>query len=151
MIHSKYYHIADIISTKLVLFPHRLTFRVEKSNDKLRIAICETPAGFTRIPFSIIEFLEVFSKKMRFHLADGTVKEIYGSLSDFEDKLLCREEFVKVHRSYIVNMESVLSLTAKEFTTDAMDGRLGNSASRLLYRQGRETYLQYVFMEKGVK
>ena len=55
----------------------------------------ESASGIVRIPFYRLEFLEVVGKKLFFHLMDGSVKEIYGSLSDFKTKLLCREEFIR--------------------------------------------------------
>jgi DNA-binding LytR/AlgR family response regulator len=133
--------------TQQKLFPilDRIISEAQRGQDLLYI---KTSSGFTRIPFGRIEFLEVFSKKLLFHLADGTVKEIYGSLSDFEDKLLCREEFIKVHRSYIVNMDAILSLDPKSLTTCA---RREVPVSRLLYGQVKEAYMQHLFVEKGVK
>lgn len=105
-------------------------------------------SGIMRIPFNQIEFLEVFNKKVRFHLADGNIKEFNGNLSDFEGDLLCREEFIKVHRSYIVNMALTLSLDTKSLTTNT---KQAIPISRLLYRQVRESYMQYLFVERGVK
>jgi DNA-binding LytR/AlgR family response regulator len=82
------------------LFPILDKIFLEERRGEAALQI-KTASGFTRIPYGKIEFLEVFSKKLRFHLADGDVKEIYGTLSDFEDDLLNREEFIKVHRSFI--------------------------------------------------
>lgn len=142
---AHYYMLKPGTAQKLFPILDRIFLESRRAEDALQI---KTASGFMRIPFGRIEFLEVFSKKLRFHLADGTVKEINGTLSDFEAGLLCREEFIKVHRSYIVNMESILSLNAKELTTCA-----GQAVpiSRLLYGQVREAYMQYLFVEKGVK
>ena len=117
----------------------------KRTQDSMNI---RSSSGIMRVPFNKIEFLEVFNKKLRFHLADGDIKEINGSLSDFEGDLLCREEFIKVHRSYIVNMELTLSLDAKSLTTCT---KKEIPISRLLYGQVREAYMQYLFVERGVK
>src|SRR5690606_32369490 len=108
----------------------------------------KTSSGFTRIPHGKMEYVEVFNKKVRCHLSDGTTKEVNGSLADFEGTRLSREAFIKVHRAYIVNMASVLSLNQKELTTGT-----GKSVpiSRLLTAPVREAYMQYLFVEKGVK
>ncbi len=142
---AHYYMLKPGTAQKLFPLLDRIFLEAQREADALHV---KTSSGFTRIPFGRLEFLEVFSKKLRFHLADGTVKEISGSLSDFEDALICREEFIKVHRSYIVNMDSVLSLNPKELTTCT-----GQEVpiSRLLYSQVRESYMQYLFVEKGVK
>ncbi len=133
--------------TALKLFPILDKIFLEARRGVAALQI-KTASGFTRIPFGKIEFVEVFSKKLLFHLTDGTVKEFSGTLSEYENKLLCREEFIKVHRSYLVNMESILSLNAKELTTCA-----GHAIpiSRLLSNQTKEAYMQHLFVEKGVK
>jgi DNA-binding LytR/AlgR family response regulator len=142
---AHYYMLKPGTAQKLFPILDRIFIEAQREEDALHV---KTSSGFTRIPFGRLEFLEVFSKRLRFHLADSTVKEISGSLSDFENELLCREEFIKVHRSYIVNMESILSLSTKELTTCA---KQAVPISRLLYGQVREAYMQHLFVEKGVK
>lgn len=133
--------------TEEKLFPilDKLFFDAQKKEEALHI---KSSSGMMRIPFNKLEFLEVMNKKLFFHLADGSVKEIYGSLSDFETQLVCREEFVKVHRSYIVNMGCIQELSSKELTTYAKQ-RI--PTSRLLYGKVRQAYMEYLFVEKGVK
>ncbi|HHV64623.1 MAG TPA: LytTR family transcriptional regulator [Peptococcaceae bacterium] len=75
------------------------------------------------------------------------MSKIYGSHSDFETKLLCRDEFIKVHRSYIVNMSYIQELGSKELLTYA---RQKVPISRLLSGQVRDAYMQYLFVEKGM-
>ncbi|AGA68423.1 response regulator of the LytR/AlgR family [Desulfitobacterium dichloroeliminans LMG P-21439] len=108
----------------------------------------KTASGVMRIPFSRLEFLEVINKKLYFHINDGSVKEIYGSLSDFEPELLSREEFVKVHRSCIVNMCCIQEINGRELITYAHQSA---PISRLLYGKVREAYMQYLFVEKGIQ
>ena len=142
---AHYYMLKPVTVEKLFPILDRIFLETLRGEDALQI---KTASDFTRIPFGRIEFLEVFSKKLRFHLADGKVKEIRGSLSDFEGELLSREEFTKVHRSYIVNMSFILTLSAKGLTTCSTQTV---PISRLLYPQVRETYMEYLFREKGVQ
>ena len=108
----------------------------------------KTQAGMARILFSKLAFVEVMNKKLYFHLADGSVQETSASLAAFEHKLLSRSEFVKVHRSYIVNLWQVGEIRPKELITHA-----GNTVpiSRLLYGKIREAYMEHLFVEKGVE
>jgi len=117
-----------------------------KAQRKEKTLILTLPDGVTRLPFSRIEFLEVNNKKLLFHLEDGIVREMTGTLSDFEEKLLSRREFVKVHRSYIyiVNMEHINRLSAKDLST--YSNRIV-PVSRLLFSQVREKYMDYLFSE----
>lgn len=142
---AHYYMLKPATAQNLFPILDRISLEALRGEEALQI---KSASGFTRIPFGRIEYLEVFSKRLRFHLADGTAKEFSGSLSDFEEELLSREEFIKVHRSYIVNMASILSLDSKSLTTCA---KQEVPISRLLYGQVREAYMQYLFVEKGVK
>ena len=83
-----------------------------------------------------------------FYFDDGSVKEIRGAICAFEEKLLCRGNFIKTHRSFIVNMEYIQSLNTHDVTTYT-----GKTVpiSRLLYNQVKESYIQFLFLEKGVE
>ena len=61
--------------------------------------------------------MEINNRTLYFHLIDGTVKSIAGRLSDYEDMLLKYPEFLKVHRSYIINMNFMKSMNQKSFIT----------------------------------
>ena len=108
----------------------------------------KTQSGVARILFSRLAFVEIMNRKLYFHLADGSVREVSASLASFEEDLLARAEFVKVHRSYIVNLWQVGELRSKELITHA-----GKTVpiSRLLYGKVREAYMRHLFLEKGVE
>lgn len=108
----------------------------------------KTQFGMARILFSRLAFVEIMNKKLYFHMADDTVQEATASLTTFEEELLARAEFVKVHRSYIVNLWQVGELGSKELITYA--GRIV-PISRLLYGKVREAYMKHLFLEKGVE
>lgn len=142
---ATYYMLKPGTDQKLFPILDKIFLEARREEEALPI---KTSSGFTRIPYGKMEYVEIFNKKVRFHLADGTEKETSGSLGDFEGQLLPREEFIKVHRSYIVNMASVISLNQKELTTCT-----GKTVpiSRLLAAPVREAYMQFLFVEKGVK
>ncbi|MDD4493475.1 MAG: LytTR family DNA-binding domain-containing protein [Eubacteriales bacterium] len=141
---ATYYLLKPCTAEKLFPLLDKVVSDARRAEDSLHI---KTAAGAMRIQFSKLEFIEVISKKLFFHLTDSSVKEISGSLANYEGRLLCREEFVKVHRSYIVNMEWIMQLGAKEFTT--FSGQI-IPISRLLYAQVRKAYMEHLFVEKGV-
>ena len=101
-----------------------------------------------RILFSKLGFVEIMHKKLYFHLVDGEIQEVSSSLAAVEDELLARSEFVKVHRSYIVNLWQVGELRPKELITYT-----GKTVpiSRLLYGKVREAYMKHLFLEKGIE
>lgn len=115
--------------------------------DEARLTV-KTKMGLTRIPFSRLEYVEVLSKTVGFHLTDGSVVETFGALATFEEELLAQPEFLKVHRSYLVNLGQVEALGRREIVT-----RQNHQVpvSRALHTQVKEGYLRYLFIcaQKG--
>lgn len=77
----------------------------------------QTAKAIYVLSLSQIEFVEIYNRTLSFHLIDGTVKSISGRLSDYEDALLKHSEFLKIHRSYIINMDFMKVLNKKSFIT----------------------------------
>ncbi|MEG0766021.1 MAG: LytTR family DNA-binding domain-containing protein [Pseudoflavonifractor sp.] len=108
----------------------------------------KTITGILRIPFARLAVLEVKNRHLYFYTSDGAVREVSATFQDYEEKLLSRPEFIKTHRSYIVNMEQMSELTPTDFVT-----RSGNIVpiSRLLYIGVRRAYMEHLFTEAGAK
>ena len=112
--------------------------QLSSPNDSLAI---KTSKAMLLLPFTQIEAVEINNKTLQFHLTNGTVKSITGKLSDYEEALLCREEFIKVHRSYIINMSLMKSFSNNSFVS------LSNVTipiSRKLQKQVKETYISFL-------
>jgi len=98
-----------------------------------------------RIPFSQLAFVEVLNKHLYFNLVDGSVREVFGSLSDYEALLLSQPEFRRVHRSYIVNLLQVMELSSGSIRT--FSGK-NLPVSRQLYPQLQKDYLKLLFTQR---
>ncbi|MGN0341138.1 MAG: LytR/AlgR family response regulator transcription factor [Lachnospira sp.] len=106
----------------------------------------KTGATLIRIPFYQLAYVEVMGKHLYFNLTDGSVREVFGALKDYEPLLLKRSEFMRTHRSYIVNM-----LQVSELSTAGVHTFSGKQlpVSRLLYPQLQKDYMQLMFSERG--
>ncbi len=104
--------------------------------------------GVANIPFFRLTHVEVMNRMLCFHLTDGSVRELAAPLSDYEDILLQRPEFVRVHRAFIVNLWQVQELRPADILT--YTGSVV-PVSRRLYAQVRKAYMDQLFAEKGVK
>jgi len=104
------------------------------------------PSGLLRLPISSIEVLEINSKQLLFYLNDGSLRQIHGTLTEYEPQLLSTGEFIKVHRSYLVNMDYILQLKGNELVTSS-----GKQipVSRLLANQVRKEYMDFLFRKEG--
>lgn len=131
------------ISGKL-LFPvlDRLSLREQRPQDGLTL---KAGATLVRVPFSQLAYVEVSGKHLYFNLTDGQVREVVGSLKDYEPLLLARPEFMRIHRSYIVNMLQIDELSPAGVHTFS-----GTSlpVSRLLYAQLQKDYMKLLFAER---
>ena len=126
------------------LFPvlDRLLQQFRRAEDTLLLTL---PSGVLRLPYSRIEVLEVNSKHLLFYLNDGSIREIPGTLTQYEPQLLERREFVKVHRSYLVNMDDIQHLKGTELITYS---GVRFPISRLLSNQVRKDYMDFLFQKE---
>ena len=128
------------LSSKL-LFPilDKLYLREQKPQDGLTV---RSDGMLIRLPFSHLSFVEVNGKHLFFNMADGAVHEVSASMKEYEGTLLARPEFMRVHRSYIVNMLQAETLSPTGLTT--FSGQTV-PVSRLLYGQLQRDYLALLF------
>lgn len=84
--------------------------RSELSMQPEKEFVLKNREGVAGISFSKLEYVEVINKTVAFHLADGTVHETTAALADFEETLLSRPEFLKIHRSYIINLSYIQTI-----------------------------------------
>ena len=128
------------------LFPilDRLALEERRPQEGLTLKCGST---LVRVPFSQLVYVEVNRKHLYFNLAGGQVREVFGALSDQEPLLLARPEFMRVHRSYIVNMFQVEELSPAGIRTFS-----GQSlpVSRLLYPQLQKDYFDLLFKGRSV-
>ncbi|MDE7131452.1 MAG: response regulator [Lachnospiraceae bacterium] len=74
--------------------------------------VLQNREGVVSISYTELEYVEVINKTVTFHLTDGAVHEVSAALADIEGQLLSRPEFLKTHRSYLVNLRHVRSIDA---------------------------------------
>ena len=115
------------------------------NNDKISNETKEKPglvlnkkSSVLFLPFSDLEYVEVIHRTIHFHLVNGKTEQFIGSLSDMEPKLLLWPDFIKVHRSYLVNIRCIQRLESNGIITHT-----GHSIpiAKRLYGQIKTEYL----------
>ena len=126
-----------------LLFPilDRLYLRDQNPSEGLTV---KCGATLIRIPFSQLTYVEVNGKHLYFNLTDGSVREVFGTLHEFEPMLLSRPEFMQTHRSYIVNMFQVAELSQSGVQT--FSGR-NLPVSRRIFPQLQKDYMKLMFSQ----
>lgn len=87
--------------------------------------------------------LEVQNRILSFHLLEKETIRVTGHLMDYEETLLKRPEFLKVHRSFIINMNLMQSFHHSTFTT--LTG-LTVPIARTLSKTVQKTYMEHLRM-----
>lgn len=133
------YLLKPVQSEELLALLEQLQNMEDQSEECLFI-----PKGrsFIRVSPNRLSYLEVSHKKLYFHMTDGQIWEVIGTLAEFEQELLSRSDFVKIHRAYIVNLNQISILAPGSCIM--LSGQ-NLPVSRLLYNQVRENYMRHLF------
>lgn len=116
-----------------------LSLREQELRDAL---LLKSKATLIRVPFSQLVYVEVINKHLYYHLTNGTVHEVSGTLKQCEPLLLSRPEFKQIHRSYIVNLRQVVELSPS--TVKIVSGQT-LPVSRGLYQNLQKDYVNLLF------
>lgn len=138
-VHALDYLLKPVDGELLFSLLDQLSLREMRPREALTLKVS---SSFFHIPFSRISFVEVMNKRLYFNLTDGGVQEIAGVLKDYEDLLLSRMEFVRCHRSYIVNLLQAAEISPNHIRT--LSGKLV-PVSRALYNQVQKDYIKLLF------
>lgn len=104
--------------------------------------------GITRIELGRLEFCEVIHRTLFFHLSSGRVLESTGSLDELTKQLLPYSGFFRVHRSYLVNLDYVQSISYRAVT---MSSLTEIPIPRGKYNEVKEAFFAYAFQNGQVK
>ena len=104
--------------------------------------------GITRIDPSKIEYCEVIHRTLFLHLSDGTVPESIGSMESMSRQLLPYGKFLRIHRSYLINLDFVEKLS---FRAVKMLSGIELPIPRGKYNEIKNQYLAYAFDHKWVQ
>ena len=103
---------------------------------------------FTRIELGQLEFCEVIHRTLLFHLTSGKVLESTGSLDELGRKLSPYNCFLRIHRSYIINLNYVQSISHRAVTMTCLTEL---PIPRGKYNEIKDSFLAYAFRNGEVK
>lgn len=117
----------------------------EKEKTNSLILRCKN--GITRIELGRLEYCEVIHRTLFIHMTDGKVLESVGSLDDLCKQLEPYGGFLRPHRSYLVNLEYVKTLSYQSIT---MSCSIKIPIPRGKYHEVKDAYLEYAFQNRQV-
>jgi DNA-binding LytR/AlgR family response regulator len=106
--------------------------------------LIKSKKGLTRVYIKRLEFAEVIGRTILYHFTDGSVIEAIGSMNELEKELLSYPCFIKPHRSYIINMELIDTLSLREIKMQSLAlVPLAKANSRTV----KSSYITFAFKE----
>jgi DNA-binding LytR/AlgR family response regulator len=104
--------------------------------------IIKQKGKLTRVQIHTIKYIEIINHTVYYHLNNNTVISCLSTITKSHDPILSDKRFIKCHKSFIVNMDYVISITSKEFM---MDDNTQVPISRQILKQTKDIYLDFVF------
>jgi DNA-binding LytR/AlgR family response regulator len=135
-----YYALKPIWKDKLIILLDKVISDME--TDSGISILKKSKTGLTRIYINKLEFAEVIGKTILYHLTDGSVIEAVGSMTGLENELLVNPCFIKPHRSYIINMHHIDTLSPREIK---MQSHLLVPLAKANYNIVKSTYITFAF------
>ena len=99
-----------------------------------------TKTGEVFLDVGDIEFIEIYGHWLRVSVAGGDALECYGSLSTLEEQL-SELDFVRVHKSYLVNLKYIYSI---EKTVIILDNKTAIPLSRYKAADVKDRFKKYL-------
>lgn len=117
----------------------------EKERSDSLILRCKD--GITRIELRNLEYCEVIRHTLFIHLTNGKILESVGTLEKLWSSLEPYADFVRPHRSYIVNLEHVQALSYRAIT---MACQAEIPLPRGKFQELKDAYLERAFHSRQV-
>lgn len=119
----------------------------ECRKEQQRSLILRCKSGVTRIDLDRLEYCEVLGRTLLFHMENSKVLQGTGSMDKLYGQLSQYENFMRPHRSFLVNMEYIRNISYKTITME--------DQAEIPIPHGRcceikNMYLEYAFESKQV-
>ena len=140
-----FYQLKPILEESLFRLLDSAIAECARSSDAGLIVRCKN--GVTRVDLARLEYCGVIGRELMLHLSDGSVLKASGSMDKLCAQLEEKGGFLRIHRSYLVNMERIKTVAPK---CVAMAGGAELPIPRGKFGEIKDRYLEYAFQRKQV-
>ena len=140
-----YYQLKPIWKDSFFRLTDAVLAECRKRTQHSLILRCKT--GITRVELDKLEYCEVIRRSLLLHKTDGTVLEAAGSMDSLCESLAEHRNFLRIHRSYLVNLEHIQTITPK---TLIMSSRAELPIPRGRFNDIKDAYLEHAFQKEQV-
>lgn len=117
MVGAYYYQIKPIREEDFFRLMDSVISACKKDHQCSLVLRCKN--GLERIDLDRLEYCEVTGRTLSFHMDSGAVLESAGSLNELWNQLAQYKKFLRPHRSFLVNMEYIQSISYKMIRMDS--------------------------------
>lgn len=114
-----FYYVKPIEADAFYRLMDAVVSKCEKEKQGSLILRCKN--GITRIELEKLIYCEVIGRTLVFHLENGMNLESTGSMDELSGELAQYDSFMRPHRSFLINMEYIQSISYKAITLDNME------------------------------
>lgn len=140
-----FYQIKPVSKEKFYRLLETAIFECGKMKQNSLILRCKS--GITRVDMEKLEYCEVIGRTLVFHLENGKELECSGSLDELCSKLEQYENFLRPHRSFLINMEYIRNISGRFII---MDGLAKIPIPHGRCSEVKKKYLDYAFNRRQV-
>lgn len=140
-----YYQLKPIEEEKFFCLMDSVLAACEKEETDSLVLQCKN--GVTRIRLRDLEYCEIIHRTLQLHLSNGNVYESIGSLNALSRQLESHGGFLRVHRSFIINLEYVQDISYKAITMSCLTKI---PVPRGKYKEIKDAFLEYAFVHRQV-
>lgn len=140
-----YYQLKPIEEEQFFCLMDSVLDACEKEESESLVLQCKN--GVTRIRLRDLEYCEIIHRTLQLHLSNGAIYESIGSLDGFSQQLEPYGGFLRVHRSFIINLEYVQDISYKAVTMSCLTKI---PIPRGKYKEIKDAFLEYAFVHRQV-
>lgn len=140
-----FYQIKPICEEKFFPLMDAVISECDKEQQESLIMKCR--GGIVRVCLEELEYCEVIGHTLQFYMESGKVLESSGSLDELCGKLLQRDNFLRPHRSFLVNMEYIQNIS---YNAIIMDNSTEIPIPHGKCSEIKNRYLEYAFSRRRV-
>ena len=140
-----FYQIKPICEEKFFPLMDAVISECDKEQQDSLVMRCRS--GIVRVCLAELEYCEVIGHTLQFYMENGNILESSGSLDELCEKLLQHDNFLRPHRSFLVNMEYIHHISYKAI--------IMNNSAEIPLPHGKcseikNRYLEYAFNRRRV-
>lgn len=138
-VRAYFYQLKPIKKMELDSLMNRLL--EEHQRERKRFLVLKCKNGITSVYFHKLEYSEMVNRSLYLYLNNGTVLECNMSMEQLEKKLEDVKNFIRPHRSYLVNMEHIECLGSNHII---MKSQIQIPVPSTKRKEIKEKYLAYI-------